>query len=54
MNKKQQLMAKIRTAWEKIPTAFIEDLCATIPGRLIEILKMKSNLTKYEGKIGIY
>lgn len=47
-------MAKIRIAWENIPTAYIEDLYSTIPGRLIEVLKMKINLTKYWGKIGIY
>lgn len=49
INTKQQLMAEIQTAWENIPTAYTEELY----GRLIEVLKINGNLTKYWGKIGI-
>lgn len=42
-------MAEIRTDRENIgiPTAFIEDLYATIPGRGNKVLKIKGNLKKY-------
>lgn len=54
INRKQQLMTESWTACQNIPTGYIEDLCATIPGRLIDVLKMKCNLAKYWSKIGIY
>lgn len=44
---REQLIAAIRHAWEKLPVKYIRDLYATIPSRIHEVIRMKGNLTKY-------
>ena len=41
------LLAAVRHSWENIQPAYVQDLYATIPARLKEVVRMKGNLTKY-------
>ena len=44
---RQDLLAEIRRIWESVTVEYIRELYSTIPTRILEVIRMKGNLTKY-------
>ena len=44
---RDQLIAAIRRTWDNIPVQLVQELYATIPARLLEVIRMKGNLTRF-------
>lgn len=44
---KDQLIAEVTRFWQNLSVEYVRQLYDTIPTRLLEVIKMKGNLTKY-------
>jgi hypothetical protein len=53
IDSRNRLISKIARVTKNLPVNFICQLNSTIPTRIQKVIKMKDNLTKYQGKTTI-
>ena len=50
INSNEDLFSEIKRIWQDITTTFIKKLYKSLPKRILNVIRLKGNLTKYWGK----